>query len=74
MWSMFVNSMTLFFKGRLFRDPRQVLRQWAIGFGVTLVVVLVLAKAGLPIWLAVALAAITGGALQPWLFKDLKYN
>jgi len=74
MWSMFVNSMTLFFKGRLFRDPRRVLRQWAIGFAATLVLMVVLAKIGVPIWLAVALAALTGGALQPWLFKDLKYN
>jgi len=74
MWSMFVNSLALFLKGRLFRDPRQVLRQWAIGFAVTLVLVVVLAKIGVPIWLAVAFAALAGGALQPWLFKDLKYN
>jgi len=74
MWTMFVNSLTLFFKGRLFRDPRHVFKQWAIGFCATLVGVIALVKVGLPVWLAVAVAALIGGALQPWLFKDLKYN
>ena len=30
-------------------------------------------KAGLPIWLATMVAAMLGGGLQPYLFKDLKY-
>lgn len=73
MLDMFINSLKLFLKGKLFRDPMAVLRQWAIGLAATLVALVVLAEAGLPLWLAVAVAAIGGGALQPWLFKDLKY-
>ncbi len=74
MWDMFTNSLRLFVKGKLFRDPHMVLRQWLIGVAVTLLVLVVLAKLGLPLWLAVLLASLGGGALQPFLFKDLKYN
>ncbi len=73
MIDMFVNSLKLFLKGKLFRDPAAVARQWAIGLVVTMVVLVGLAEIGMPLWLAVVLAALIGGALQPWLFKDLKY-
>lgn len=73
MWEMFLNSTRLFLKGKLFRDPAAVLRQWLIGLLATLVVLVLLAKLGLPLWLAVVVATLGGGALQPWLFKDLKY-
>ena len=74
MWDMFSNSLRLFMKGKLFREPRMVLRQWLIGAAATLVVLIVLARIGLPLWLAVLVASAGGGALQPYLFKDLKYN
>jgi hypothetical protein len=74
MWDMFTNSARLFFKGKLFRDPGMVLRQWLIGFAITLVALLMLAALGVPLWLAVLLASAGGGALQPVLFKNLKYN
>ena len=74
MWDMFSNSFRLFLKGKLFRDPRAVLKQWLVGFAATLIVVLALKFAGLPLWLAVAIASLAGGALQPYLFRDLKYN
>lgn len=74
MWDMFTNSLRLFLKGKLFRDPRMVARQWLIGVAFTLVVLVVLAKVGLPLWTAVLLASLGGGALQPFLFKNLKYN
>jgi hypothetical protein len=73
MWDMFSNSFKLFCKGRLFREPRAVLRQWSIGFAVSLGVLVLLAKIGLGVWLAVTLAALVGGGLQPLLFKNLKY-
>lgn len=73
MFDMFLNSTKLFFKGKLFRDPGAVARQWLIGLGVTLVVLIGIAKSGAPLWIAVVVAALVGGALQPWLFKDLKY-
>lgn len=72
MWDMFSNSLKLFLKGKLFREPMAVLRQWAIGVVATLVIFLLVAKLA-PLWLAVVLASVAGGAMQPWLFKDLKY-
>lgn len=74
MWEMYANSTRLFLKGKLFREPRMVARQWLIGVAITLVVLVGLAKLGLPLWLAVLTASLGGGALQPFLFKDLKYN
>lgn len=74
MWDMFLNSLKLLFRGKLFRDPRAVAKRWFIGFVVSLVAVIALAKAGLPIWLTVLVVALGTGLLQPYLFKDLKYN
>jgi hypothetical protein len=74
MWEMFTGSLQLFIKGKLFRDPHQVARQWLIGVAATFVAMMVLARIGAPLWLAVVLASFSGGALQPLLFKDLKYN
>lgn len=73
MLQMFVNSMRLFFKGKLFRDNRAVFRQWLVGFGATLVLLLALGVLVSPL-VGVVVASAVGGALQPWLFKDLKYN
>lgn len=74
MWTMFVNSLKLFVQGKLFRDPRAVARQWLLGTVISLVALVVLAKLGVPVWLAVLITAFGAGCLQPYLFKDLKYN
>ncbi|MGA2551942.1 MAG: hypothetical protein ABSF50_17480 [Burkholderiaceae bacterium] len=74
MWAMFLNYLRLFVKGKLFRNPREVLNRWLIGAAVALLLVIVMAKAGLPLGLAVVGSAFFAGLLQPWLFKDLKYN
>lgn len=74
MLDMFLNSAKLFMKGKLFRDPMAVARQWAIGFVMALAVVVALRFIGIPLWLDVLVTALSVGALQPWLFKDLKYN
>jgi hypothetical protein len=73
MWQMTQNSIALFFRGRLFADPGKVIRQLLIGIVVTAVLLVVLAKLGTPLWLAALVAALLGGGLQPYLFKDLKY-
>ncbi len=73
MLDMFLNSLKLFFKGKLFREPRQVAKQWLIGFVVALVLLPLLVKLGVPLWLAVVVVALSTGALQPWLFRNLKY-
>jgi hypothetical protein len=74
MWSMFVQSAQLFLKGKLFRDPAMVFRQSVIGVAIGVVVLVVLAKLGMPVWTAAGLAGLATGAVQPYLFKDLKYN
>lgn len=72
MFDMFLNAVKLFFAGRLFRDGRDVLRQWLKGFALSLVLVLVVGWAISPL-AGVVVAAVVGGFVQPVLFKDLKY-
>ncbi|HSV71432.1 MAG TPA: hypothetical protein VLI72_15090 [Methylibium sp.] len=72
MLDMFLNSVKLFFAGRLFRDGRAVLVQWAKGFVACLALLLVVGWFVSPL-VGVVVASLVGGALQPLLFKDLKY-
>lgn len=74
MWDMVKHSMVLFFQGKLFNNNASVFQKLAVGVAVTAVVLVVLALLGLPLALAAALAGAAGGALQPYLFKDLKYQ
>jgi drug/metabolite transporter (DMT)-like permease len=74
MWDMVKHSMVLFFQGKLFKNNASVFQKLAVGVAVTAVVLVVLALLGLPLALAAALAGAAGGALQPYLFKDLKYQ
>ena len=74
MWEMGKNSILLFFSGKLFADPKQVHRQMGIGVAATLILLVAAAKLGLPLWAAAVLAGFVGGALQPYLFKDLRYR
>jgi len=73
MWQMTQNSIALFFRGKLFADPGKVVRQLLIGIVVTAVLFVGLAETGTPLWLAALVAALIGGGLQPYLFKDLRY-
>lgn len=74
MVEMFWHSVLLFLRGKLFQNPAHVVRQSAIGAFITALSCVVLAKLLGSVPLAVAISALCGGALQPWLFKDLKYN
>ena len=74
MWDMAKSSILLFLQGRLFADPKMVLRQLAIGIVVTAVLLTAIAKLGAPLWAAALVAGFLGGALQPCLFKDLRYR
>ena len=68
------SSIVLFLQGKLFAEPAKVYRQTAIGAALTAALLVVLAVAGLPVAGAAAVAGIVGGALQPYLFKDLRYR
>ena len=69
---MFVNSVKLFFAGRLFRDNRAVLRQWLKGFALSLGTLLLVGWTVSPL-AGVVVTGLLGGALQPLLFRDLKW-
>ena len=73
MFQLFASSVQLFLRGRLFRDGRQVFSQWLKGFAITLAVMVIAGLMFMP-WVGVILGSLIGGALQPYLFKDLKYN
>ncbi len=73
MFEIVKSSMILFFQGKLFKDTNEVMRQLGIGIGLTLVIFLIFAKlAGLAV--AAVVAGFIGGAVQPYLFKDLKFR
>jgi hypothetical protein len=74
MWTMATSSMSLFFRGKLFADPAKAYRQLAIGIAATAIVMIVAGSAGAPLWAAALVAGLAGGALQPYLFKDLRYR
>lgn len=68
------SSMQLFLQGKLFQDNTQVMRKVGMGAGATALLTLLLGLAGMPIWLLAIVAGALGGAVQPYLFKDLKYR
>lgn len=73
MWDMFINAVTLFVKGKLFRNTADVLKRQGIGIAIATIIMVVAVKLGAPLWLGAILASAVSGALQPYLFKDLKY-
>ena len=74
MFDILLNSIVLFWKGKLFQDLGSVIRQALIGIVVTAIICVAAVKLGATLWLGVVVASIIGGLIQPWLFKDLKYR
>jgi hypothetical protein len=72
MLDMLVNAAKLFFVGKLFRDNAAFFRQWGLGFATALA--LMVGLGFLNPWLGMVVGGVAGGALLPWLFKDLKYK
>lgn len=73
MWEMFWHSVALFLKGKLFQNPGHFFRQALIGIVCGAVLCVALLKISGSLALAVPVGALVSGALQPWLFKNLKY-
>jgi len=68
------HALALLLEGKLFRDMRYFYRRLAIGVGLTVAVMMI---ASLVIKSLIALALIggfIGGALQPYLFEDVRYR
>jgi len=74
MFDMLLSSVTLFIQGKLFKDLGTLAIKLLIGIIVTVIICIGAVKFGLDIWMAIILASIIGGAIQPYLFKDLKYK
>ena len=74
MFDMFLHSVALFLRGKLFQDPLHVIRQAALGVMITAALCVGLAQLLGVLWIAVPISAALGGLLQPFLFKNLKYN
>ncbi|MEQ9587999.1 MAG: hypothetical protein RJS97_08595 [Parvibaculaceae bacterium] len=73
MLSMFFDSVLLFFKGKLFKDPMKVVIRGVIGVGVVIIICVGLTQIGLSFGLAAIIGGFIGSALQPLLFKDLQF-
>ncbi|MBL4756729.1 MAG: hypothetical protein JKY32_03540 [Rhizobiales bacterium] len=73
MFELAKNSATLFLQGRLFKDLGAVVRMAIIGVVITAAILVGMSFAGLPLWINAVIAGFIGGAIQPYLFKDLKY-
>ena len=73
MFEMLINGITLFCKGRLFQNIGHVIKQLCIGIFISAAIVIGLVKMGLALWIAIVIASLVSGAIQPYLFKDLKY-
>ena len=74
MFDMLLSSITLFMQGKLFQDLGTLSIKLLIGVIVTTAICFAAVKLGLGIWIAIGIASVTGGAIQPYLFKDLKYK
>jgi hypothetical protein len=74
MWDMAKSALTLFFRGQLFADPKRAYGLLIAGIIFTAMFCIALTVAGLPVWAAVFLAGFAGGALQPFLFKKIRFR
>lgn len=72
MIDMVMQSSKLFFAGKLFQDNKLAMRKLAIGAGAGAIVLILVAQVA-PLWVAAIAGGAVSGALQPFLFKDLKY-
>ena len=72
MFGMAMDSAKLFFAGKLFQDYKMVFRQMLIGAGCGAIAMIIVSQ-----FLSLIIAAVIGGsiagAMQPVLFKNLKY-
>lgn len=74
MWALAQNLATLVFRGKLFAEPRIVYGRLGLGILVTAFLFILALKSGMPHLLAALLAGSVGGALQPYLFRDIRYR
>lgn len=74
MLEMVRSSATLFFQGKLFAEPLKAYTQLAIGILIAAIVLVAARGSGIALVPAAALAGLIGGAIQPYLFRNLRYR
>ena len=74
MFEMLKSSINLFFRGKLFAEPTKAYTQLAIGILTAAILFVAARKAGLDAVPSAAIAGAVGGALQPYLFRNLRYR
>lgn len=74
MFEMALTSIAAFLRGRLFANNGKAFGQIAIGVIATALLFLAAHQLGFSLWGAGTAAGFFGGALQPFLFKNLKYR
>mgnify|MGYP003390919787 CR=1 FL=1 len=74
MIGMVISSIGLFFRGKLFAEPGKAYLQLAIGMIVTAACLLAVSRLGVPLLFSAIGAGFLGGALQPYLFRNLRYR
>jgi hypothetical protein len=67
-----LSSARLFVQGKLFKDTGQAIRLMLLG-ALAGAVVTVAVGLVLPLWVAALAGGLTGGGLQPWLYRNIKY-
>ncbi|HEY9707068.1 MAG TPA: hypothetical protein V6D48_02565 [Oculatellaceae cyanobacterium] len=65
-------STKLLLKGKLLENPGYFVRQTAIGVAIGLVLLVGLAKLGVPLWFPIVLSSLVTGAVMPFLLKDIR--
>lgn len=68
------DALTLLCRGQLVRNFGTVVVLAITGNIIAAILMLVMFKAGLSLLIAVPVASLVAGALQPWLFKDIKFH
>ena len=72
MFGMAITTAKLFFAGKLFKDNRKVVSQFALGAGLGIVCGVAVGLVA-PLWVATITAGVVAGAVQPALLKHVKY-
>jgi uncharacterized membrane protein len=70
---MFTDGFTLLIQGKLLRDYPKVFAEALLGAFIGMIIFIVLAFFSVPLWIAVIVSSAISGALQPWIFKDIKF-
>lgn len=65
-------STKLLLKGKLLENPGYFVRQTVIGVAIGLVLLVGLAKLGVPLWFPIVLSSLVTGAVMPFLLKDIR--